>query len=135
CFFFQAEDGIRDFHVTGVQTCALPIYPMLSESLIAKALFYAQKQEYEAAIPYFEKALEYNPNSILAINFLSDFYNWHVPNTAKYLEYALKGVRLDATAQDSTATSLNYLHLSNALIQTGFVDESFVYIDKSLDRK
>src|SRR5690606_39346936 len=25
CFFFQAEDGIRDFHVTGVQTCALPI--------------------------------------------------------------------------------------------------------------
>src|SRR5256885_7185478 len=24
-FFFQAEDGIRDFKVTGVQTCALPI--------------------------------------------------------------------------------------------------------------
>src|SRR5207253_3934003 len=31
CFFFQAEDGIRDGHVTGVQTCALPIlaYPRL----------------------------------------------------------------------------------------------------------
>src|SRR5690606_40195740 len=26
-FLFQAEDGIRDFHVTGVQTCALPICP------------------------------------------------------------------------------------------------------------
>src|SRR5690625_7106376 len=26
CFFFQAEDGIRDGHVTGVQTCALPIW-------------------------------------------------------------------------------------------------------------
>ena len=25
CFFFQAEDGIRDDLVTGVQTCALPI--------------------------------------------------------------------------------------------------------------
>src|SRR5690606_41149726 len=25
-FFFRAEDGIRDFHVTGVQTCALPIW-------------------------------------------------------------------------------------------------------------
>src|SRR5690606_38088073 len=25
-FFFQAEDGIVDFHVSGVQTCALPIY-------------------------------------------------------------------------------------------------------------
>src|SRR5690606_3681446 len=28
-FFFQAEDGIRDFHVTGVQTCALPIFFVL----------------------------------------------------------------------------------------------------------
>src|SRR5699024_11341253 len=26
CFFFQAEDGIRDRNVTGVQTCALPIF-------------------------------------------------------------------------------------------------------------
>ena len=26
-FFFQAEDGIRDIGVTGVQTCALPILP------------------------------------------------------------------------------------------------------------
>src|SRR5690606_31916578 len=29
-FFMQAEDGIRDFHVTGVQTCALPIYPVIT---------------------------------------------------------------------------------------------------------
>src|SRR5688572_31519419 len=27
-FFFQAEDGIRDLTVTGVQTCALPIFPL-----------------------------------------------------------------------------------------------------------
>src|SRR3989454_10374230 len=31
-FFFQAEDGIRDYKVTGVQTCALPIsWPVLAE--------------------------------------------------------------------------------------------------------
>src|SRR5690349_22892964 len=29
-FFFQAEDGIRDLYVTGVQTCALPIYVLPS---------------------------------------------------------------------------------------------------------
>src|SRR5712672_4101808 len=29
CFFFQAEDGIRDKLVTGVQTCALPILPSI----------------------------------------------------------------------------------------------------------
>src|SRR3989441_1941179 len=31
-FFFQAEDGIRDKLVTGVQTCALPIFPLLDVS-------------------------------------------------------------------------------------------------------
>src|SRR5439155_17629140 len=40
-FFFQAEDGIRDGHVTGVQTCALPIctgaFPPLGRSRIPDA--------------------------------------------------------------------------------------------------
>src|SRR5256885_11049795 len=31
-FFFQAEDGIRDYKVTGVQTCALPIFrPLVAD--------------------------------------------------------------------------------------------------------
>src|SRR2546430_4795211 len=34
-FFFQAEDGIRDLTVTGVQTCALPILPALSHDVAA----------------------------------------------------------------------------------------------------
>src|SRR5690625_5493745 len=29
-FFFQSDEGIRDGHVTGVQTCALPIWPRLT---------------------------------------------------------------------------------------------------------
>ena len=32
-FFFQAEDGIRDYDVTGVQTCALPIYALRANGL------------------------------------------------------------------------------------------------------
>src|SRR5690606_40912500 len=36
--FFQAEDGIRAFHVTGVQTCALPILP--KPSLPARRLLH-----------------------------------------------------------------------------------------------
>ena len=32
-FFFQAEDGIRDHCVTGVQTCALPIFTVLRLSV------------------------------------------------------------------------------------------------------
>src|SRR3712207_7597127 len=34
-FFFQAEDGIRDIGVTGVQTCALPIFPSACSSCSA----------------------------------------------------------------------------------------------------
>src|SRR5690606_40158143 len=33
----QAEDGIRDFHVTGVQTCALPICLMAAKQVSAQA--------------------------------------------------------------------------------------------------
>src|SRR5438046_10629104 len=33
-FFFQAEDGIRDWSVTGVQTCALPIYGLFVHPFI-----------------------------------------------------------------------------------------------------
>src|SRR5690349_23903742 len=33
-FFFQAEDGIRDLYVTGVQTCALPISPCKARATV-----------------------------------------------------------------------------------------------------
>src|SRR5207247_5037022 len=39
CFFFQAEDGIRDPLVTGVQTCALPIFAQVCQDapIVAQA--------------------------------------------------------------------------------------------------
>src|SRR4030043_1725777 len=37
-FFFQAEDGIRDVAVTGVQTCALPISPSSSDLILLATL-------------------------------------------------------------------------------------------------
>lgn len=105
----------------------------LGESLVAKAVAYMAKKEYESAIPYLEKALEYNPNSAAVIAFLSDFYSNYIPNTGKYLQYALKGVQLDIASLDSVTASYTYLRLGNALIQNGFVDESLMYVDKSLD--
>src|SRR5436309_6356676 len=52
-FFFQAEDGIRDFHVTGVQTCALPISPAsaaaLSRSCAAMARSFSSSSIQSAA--------------------------------------------------------------------------------------
>src|SRR3712207_8172691 len=37
-FFFQAEDGIRDIGVTGVQTCALPIFERLTVLFLQQRL-------------------------------------------------------------------------------------------------
>src|SRR2546422_8145249 len=37
-FFFQAEDGIRDVAVTGVQTCALPIYQVEVHATFSKSV-------------------------------------------------------------------------------------------------
>src|SRR5690606_40808908 len=48
-FFFQAEDGIRDFHVTGVQTCALPI--STKEAVREKATVKARSRKIWEAIP------------------------------------------------------------------------------------
>lgn len=112
---------------------AMTFDPTLAESQIAKALSYAHKKEYKEAVAYLEKALEYDPNSGLVIHFLTEFYSIYVPNTAKYLEHALTGVKLDITSHDSVTTGFKYFHLANALVQTGFVDEAITYINKSLE--
>src|SRR5690625_8035123 len=56
-FFFQAEDGIRDGHVTGVQTCALPIYcharpfdTPLEEGNIIEVICEAEVEYYQASL-------------------------------------------------------------------------------------
>jgi len=103
-----------------------------AESLIAKAFYYIQTKEYQLALPHLEKALEYNPNSSLAVQMLADFYFRLIPNTGKYLEYALKGVQLNV-ASDSVTQSYIYLGLANAFIENGFVNESMTYINKSLN--
>src|SRR5690606_39516612 len=47
-FFFQAEDGIRDFHVTGVQTCALPILGLQQHVVIGADAFLGRQVEVRA---------------------------------------------------------------------------------------
>ena len=106
--------------------------PKLPQSLIAKAFFHNQRGEYELGLPYLEKALEYHPNSSRVLNILSDYYTRYIPDTEKYLEYALMGIDLDIASQDSVDASYTYLHLSNAFMQSGFVNEAEKYIEISL---
>src|SRR2546430_8257018 len=83
-FFFQAEDGIRDLTVTGVQTCALPIFervradfPILRENVRGHQLVYldnaatAQKPKavIDAIVHYYEHD---NANIHRGVHYLSE---------------------------------------------------------------
>src|SRR2546430_5107045 len=60
-FFFQAEDGIRDLTVTGVQTCALPISrsSMLSRNQVSAVLC---STDLERSRDFYEKRLGFVPS-------------------------------------------------------------------------
>jgi len=134
-FFLDAGQAEKKYseQINNYADKALLYDQQLPQSLIAKALFYMNNAEYEQAVTYLEKALEYNPNSALVINILSDFYTNYNPNTGKYLEYALKGISLDIAAHDSITASYIYLHVSNAFMQSGFINEAEMYINRSLE--
>ncbi|WP_047245259.1 helix-turn-helix domain-containing protein [Maribacter thermophilus] len=111
---------------------ALLYDPKLAESLMAKALYYQHTGDYRLAVPHLQKALEYNPNSSAVVQMLALLYSNFIPDTGKYLEYALKGIQLDIAANDSVGKSYIYLNLGNALIQSGFTEEALDYIETSL---
>src|SRR5256885_7613323 len=66
-FFFQAEDGIRDYKVTGVQTCALPIY------------WDALRWRYQGIVPPVDRpATSFDPGA-----------KYHIPGNTPYARYFL----------------------------------------------
>ena len=129
---FQRQKQYTDL-INNYSDKALLYDPKNDVSLISRALYYMHTEEYRLALPHLEKALEYNPNSADVVQVLSILYNSYIPDTAKYLKYALMGIQLDIAANDSVAKSYIYLTLSNALAQTGFITEAMEYINKSLD--
>src|SRR5690606_39510648 len=74
-FFFQAEDGIRDFHVTGVQTCALPIlltsrltWPLVPVSMVqsrpsASSGMEPRTRIRSSSVPLYSKSLQAVPST------------------------------------------------------------------------
>src|SRR5690625_2731069 len=67
-FFFQAEDGIRDGHVTGVQTCALPISEGVPRSftLNSEEILEALQEPLTAITQAIKRALEQSPPELAA---------------------------------------------------------------------
>ena len=129
---FQVDKQYTD-SINNYADKALLYDPTSPVSLMAKAFYYMHTKDYASALPHLEKALEYHPNSSAVVQMLTDYYSRFVPNTAKHLEYALRGVQLDIGANDSVAQSYIYVSMSLALVQTGFIDEATKYINLSID--
>ncbi|WP_405206567.1 helix-turn-helix domain-containing protein [Aquimarina sp. LLG6339-5] len=135
CYFYLDENKIEKKYIDKLNEYAdnALLYDATSElPLIAKALYYINVTEFKLAIPYLEKALDYNPNASSVVLFLSVLYSRVVPNTSKYLTYALQGIKLNIEANDSVSKSYIYLNLSNALVQNGFTKKASEYIEESL---
>jgi TolB-like protein/AraC-like DNA-binding protein/Flp pilus assembly protein TadD len=122
-------------YTTEIQSYAKKAYSLEKKSpttLTARGLAAMHRYDYEEAIQCFEDVVALNPNSARAYNYLSDIYLFHAPDAMKYLEYALKGIKIDVAGQDSTSLSFAYLHISNALVQTGFIEISEEFIRQSM---
>src|SRR5699024_11316443 len=61
-FFFQAEDGIRDRNVTGVQTCALPIWADIRRREPEVYIFDGDWQLVSRCLGFYEASFEWKLN-------------------------------------------------------------------------
>src|SRR5688500_14709026 len=85
-FFFQAEDGIRDYKVTGVQTCALPIFltrkshtvddgeQAVKLRLQVGELWEERLGDNERAVDAFKEVLTVDPQNLEALKALERLY-------------------------------------------------------------
>src|SRR5690606_27392415 len=101
---FQAEDGIRDFHVTGVQTCALPIlaygYGILVTPLQTLTLYNAVANNGEMVKPQFVKEIR-DVNRVIR-TFDKEVINPQIvkPKVVKEMQDILKNVMIKGTGKN-----------------------------------
>src|SRR5690606_11471039 len=83
-----AEDGIRDFHVTGVQTCALPIFLHSQRVGIVEQWKPFFEDDLKQLLPDLQVSLEYSPGFHSETGLLNDLTNQHEKDCERrYTEY------------------------------------------------
>src|SRR5690606_39485519 len=84
--FFQAEDGIRDFHVTGVQTCALPICETKNSGLVEvfNGKLLTEPKQYDYVPMYVhDKGAADSKNAFGFHSFLEKLIGWELPQVQR----------------------------------------------------
>ncbi|WP_372950551.1 helix-turn-helix domain-containing protein [Mariniphaga sp.] len=107
--------------------------------MIAKAYACLNKGDNELAISYFEQALKYNPNSLMALRELNRIYEASMGispfrNNEKQLEYALRVIHSEIPENSRVGiTKYDYVNLAVAFRHSGFLEEALIYINKAIE--
>src|SRR3989454_5541943 len=108
-FFFQAEDGIRDYKVTGVQTCALPIsFAFYWYSLYAPTLQHLHRWRATAWMEAF-----FLPHSVITTSPTLEFMRWRVGTYAfslGILAAFISGIQVYATKLLKRNAALSWMY-------------------------
>ncbi|TNF39831.1 MAG: tetratricopeptide repeat protein, partial [Bacteroidetes bacterium] len=105
-------------------------------SLLSKALYYRNEDEFEMAITYLEKALEYNPNSIAVIQLLNGIYYYDLRDLEKSIEFALLSMKFNVLLDNNFSVEnleTSYSILGTIFRSLGFFEEALFYVNKSLE--
>src|SRR5438046_8266917 len=115
-FFFQAEDGIRDWSVTGVQTCALPI----SSLLVARGIVEGSTWDTAQANKL--------KSDTAALRALRNAFGDRIDSAKAYMAPALSSP--DSTDRLSAAVFM--LTAGSKLAQAGAYDRAYPWLDQLL---
>ena len=117
--YFQAEDGIRDYDVTGVQTCALPICGGFNNNIIKKAKVLLAESDKEnkkliaigkkVNIAFNRSDLNYRPDGIGAAEDM--FNDLSFENSSKIAQMLMDDFAAGKVDKDRKSTRLNSSHV------------------------
>src|SRR5688500_19209779 len=90
-FFFQAEDGIRDYKVTGVQTCALPISGLKNALMCLNQARYgiawggigSAMETYYTALEYAKERVQFSGQPIASHQLVQEKLAWMITEISK----------------------------------------------------
>src|SRR5690606_40783152 len=105
-FFFQAEDGIRVFHVTGVQTCALPIFATIFVQQTGTGTVSNEEGSYEFKLPSGTYEIVYQylgyETQVRTVDVADDYVTINI--TMKVQTTVLRPVTVEAGNEDPAYT-------------------------------
>src|SRR5690606_17186723 len=125
-FFFQAEDGIRDFHVTGVQTCVLPISMLVNYNTKVKQELLDEVAEVLTLLPEDKKFIKKTQkliNDRKSMYYENDRLDWAMGELLAYGTLISEGYDVRFSGQDVERGTFSHRH---AVIKTEDTEESYI---------